>query len=48
MIMAASEIMVLALVLTVATVAVSTAVLEWQQGRIRRIVKDMERRITRS
>jgi hypothetical protein len=48
MIMTASEIMVLVLVLTVAAVAMGTAVLERQQGRIRRIVKDMERRVARS
>jgi hypothetical protein len=48
MIMPGSEIMVLALVLGVAAVAVGTAVLERQQGRIRRIVKDMERRIAGS
>jgi hypothetical protein len=46
--MTASEILVLALVLAVAAVAVGTVVLERQQGRMRRIVKDMERRVARS
>jgi len=47
-IMTASEIMALALVMAIAAIAAGTAVLERQQGRTRRIVKDMERRIAGS
>jgi len=46
--MTASEIMALALVMAVAAIAAGTAILERQQGRTRRIVKDMERRIAGS
>lgn len=43
--MPAPEIMALALVMAVAA---GTAILERQQGRMRRIIKDMERRIAGS
>jgi len=46
--MTTSQIMALAVMVAVAAIAVGTAVLERQQGHMRRIAKDMERRIAGS